>query len=82
MIRNGYRRYLQAEVERSRLAEQWRMYPEQVRLRLGQILRECGLHAAHLATEVIVQYAADLEAGKLRAVPSTLGEDTRSSDGQ
>ena len=62
MIRNGYARRLQAEVERSRLAEHWQGYTEPVQHVLQATLREYGLGAAQRATEALVQYAASSEA--------------------
>lgn len=64
MIRSGYVRRLQAEAERSRLAEQWQGYTEPVQQVLQAILREYGLGAAQRATEALVQYAASSEATK------------------
>src|SRR6266536_3171317 len=64
MIRNGYARRLQAEGERSRLAEHWQGYPESVRQALRALLRDHGLMVAQCATEALVEYAASSEAPK------------------
>lgn len=57
MSRNRYSLGLRAQAQRTRLVEQWQVYPVSVQHSLSALLQEHGVSAARLATEALEHYA-------------------------